>query len=41
MAVKWHRARGEINLSSKKEDENSIRNDIDANYVNDKYLLQI
>lgn len=41
MAAKQCRARGGISLSSKKEDESDIGNDIDPDQANDKYPLQL
>lgn len=41
MATKQHRVRGEISLSSEKEDESDIRDDTNLDQANDKYSLQL
>ena len=39
MAIKRRRAREEISLSSKKEDESDIKDDMDPDQANNKYLM--
>lgn len=39
IAVKLHRAKREISLSSEEEDKSNTRDDIDPDKTNDKYPL--
>ena len=41
MAAKRCKNRGEISLSSEKEDENDTKNNTDLDQANDEYLLQL
>lgn len=41
MPVKRYRARGEISSSREKEDKSDIRDNIDPEYADDKYLLSL
>ena len=41
MAAKWQRTRKGISLSSKEEDKNGARDDINPNQANNKYSLQL